>query len=247
MKILYGIQPTGIIHLGNYLGGLRKAIELQKNNEVVFLIAQFHAMTACASKELLDSNSLALEDELYKLGAKEVGSQSSEATRLAYELMCRTSLSDLFRMTQYKDKKNKIKNAGFLVYPCLMAADIIISGADCVLVGEDQLQHLELTRQLCRRMKFKIPETMLSETPRIMSIKDPTKKMSKSLGDEHCIYLDEDCTRKIMKAPTNSDGIRNLEQIARGLGVEYDAADNKNSKLRLIQEINKIMYGNGNS
>ena len=128
-----------------------------------------------------------------------------------------------------------------------MAADIIISGADCVLVGEDQLQHLELTRQLCRRMKFKIPETMLSETPRIMSIKDPTKKMSKSLGDEHCIYLDEDCTRKIMKAPTNSDGIRNLEQIARGLGVEYDAADNKNSKLRLIQEINKIMYGNGNS
>ena len=134
-------------------------------------------------------------------------------------------------------------NAGLLTYPCLMAADIILANPDYVIVGEDQQQHMEFYRRTCKRLGIKkVAKTLLTETPRIMSIKDPTRKMSKSAGDEHCLYLgDHEANhKKIMKAPTTPAGIKNLKKIAKGLGIEYDPKKNKESKERLIKALEEI-------
>lgn len=236
MNYLYGIQPTGRIHIGNYLGGLKMAIE----KEAVILIAQYHAMT---TREV---DQWDMYKELYEqlaglLPASKFTAQSHENLYVAWKIMCKTPMSDLKRMTQFKDKGEG--NAGLLTYPCLMAADIILSGADVVIVGEDQLQHMEFYRRTCKRLGIKkIAKTLLTETPRIMSIKDPTKKMSKSLGNEHCLYLgDHEANRKkIMKAPTTPAGIKNLKLIAKGLGIEYDEKANRESKERLIKSLEKL-------
>lgn len=230
MKYLYGIQPTGRIHIGNYLGGLRLAIE----KEADILVAHYHAMTSINKEcvEFLDT--LFTLYPSYRL-------QDSNAPELAWEIQCLTPMSDLKRMTQFKDKGER--NVGLFTYPCLMAADIILSDADVVIVGEDQLQHMEFYRRTCKRLGIKkIAKTLLTETPRIMSIKDPTKKMSKSLGDEHCLYLgDHEANRKkILKASTTPDGIKNLKLIAQGLGIEYDAKNNKQSKERLADALNSL-------
>lgn len=235
MNYLYGIQPTGRIHIGNYLGGLKLAIE--KKAEI--LIAQLHAWTTTDTKQvrILGGN---IEKQLIALGAK-VAYQDNVNVRSAWEIQCKTPMSDLKRMTQFKDKGEG--NVGLFTYPCLMAADIILSGADVVIVGEDQLQHMEFYRRTCKRLGIKkIAKTLLTETPRIMSIKDPTKKMSKSLGDEHCLYLgDNEANRKkIMKAPTTPAGIKNLKLIAKGLGIEYNEKANRESKERLIKSLEKL-------
>jgi tryptophanyl-tRNA synthetase len=125
-----------------------------------------------------------------------------------------------------------------------MAADIIVHSPDYVLVGDDQRQHMELYKKLAERYGVeKIAEPIYSETPRIMSIKDPTKKMSKSLGDANCIYIDDDAEtieKKIAKAPTTTEGIENLKQIAKGLGwhagiiAESDMASSKRKLAQII-------------
>lgn len=234
MKYLFGIQPTGKIHIGNYLGGIKDALELQKENEVEFMIAQFHALTTLDMEGLTN-----IRTELEKLGAKKITTQHLNNLELMWIIQCKTPVSELQKMTQWKSKGKG--NAGLLTYPCLMAADIILSGCDIVLIGEDQLQHFEFYRDTCKRLGLKPCFYKLSETPRIMSIKDPTKKMSKSLGDEHCLYLFEDNTKKIMKAPTTPDGIKNLKLIANGFGIEYDETNNKSSKEELI---NKLTFVN---
>lgn len=225
MKYLYGIQPTGRIHIGNYLGGLKLAIE--KGAEI--LIADYHAMTTKKYESLVP--------QLEALGADYYW-QTHDALYTAWEIQCLTPVSDLERMTQWKDKGKG--NAGLLTYPCLMAADIILSGADVVIVGENQLQHMEFYRRTCKRLGIKkVAETLLTKTPRIMSIKDPTKKMSKSLGDEHCLYLgDKEANRKkVMKAPTTPAGLKNLKQIADGLNVKFDPNNMKDTKERIIESL----------
>lgn len=211
MQYLYGIQPTGKIHLGNYLGGLKMAIDKKAH----IMIADYHSMTTG------EYNIQKFYDNLRKIGCRFITIQDKKAPELAWEIQCKTPMSDLKKMTQFKDKGEA--NVGLFTYPCLMAADIILSGVDAVIVGEDQLQHMEFYRKTCRRMGIKkIAKTILTDTPRIMSIKDPTKKMSKSLGDEHCLYIGEDNSKKIMKAPTTPEGLENLKQIARAIGAEYD-------------------------
>lgn len=233
MKLLYGIQPTGRIHLGNYLGGLRYAIE----NKADVLVATYHAYTTQFQKYKEDRDFL---DIFNKLKANWF-IQRKESMELAWKIQCVTPMSDLKRMTQFKDKGEG--NVGLFTYPCLMAADIILSEADAVIVGEDQLQHMEFYRRTCKRLGIgKVAETILTDTPRIMSIKDPTRKMSKSAGDEHCLYLfdDDENRRKIMKAPTTLEGIENLRNIAHGFGVAFDETNMKETKERIIEAITKI-------
>lgn len=232
MKYLYGIQPTGRIHIGNYLGGLKLAIE----KEATILIAQFHALTTLKQSEANEFASIMANIAVHTGGMPQF--QTGLSAQLAWEIQCKTPMSDLKRMTQFKDKGEG--NVGLFTYPCLMAADIILSGADVVIVGEDQLQHMEFYRRTCKRLGIaKIAKTLLTETPRIMSIKDPTKKMSKSLGDAHCLYLgDHEANRKkVRKAPTTKEGISNLREIAKGLGVEFDESNMKESKDGIINAL----------
>lgn len=252
VKYLYGIQPTGRIHLGNYLGGLKLAIE----KGAFVMIADLHAWTKRLSSPVVidrgDGSSISVsaskeqekefefEEFLKSIGAKTYR-QEELSPILSWKIQCVTPTSDLERMTQWKDKGKG--NTGLLTYPCLMAADIILSGCDVVIVGEDQLQHMEFYRRTCKRIGIKkVAKTLLTETPRIMSIKDPTKKMSKSLGDAHCLYLgDHEANRKkIMKAPTTTDGIKNLKQVAKGLGIKYDEKNNKESKELIIKALSEI-------
>lgn len=236
-KILFGIQPTGRIHLGNYLGGIKKAIELQDNNDVEFLIAQYHSLTT-QDEENNAINSSIIGYQLMILGAKYINYQTEENTKLAWEIMCKTPVSHLKKMTQWKDKGKG--NTGLLTYPCLMAADIILSECEEVIVGEDQTQHFEFYREVCKKMYFKPAKMITTETPRIMSLKDPNKKMSKSLGDEHCIYIGEDNKEKILKANTNDAGITNIKKISEALGIKFDENNCKESKIKLNKAINNI-------
>ncbi|NTW30639.1 MAG: hypothetical protein HGA33_05140 [Candidatus Moranbacteria bacterium] len=234
MKLLYGIQPTGRIHIGNYLGGLRYAIE----QGATVMVATYHAMTTQENPTFYP-----FADDVMKIGVtwSKVVEQSMDSLHLSWKIQCVTPISDLKRMTQFKEKGEG--NVGLFTYPCLMAADIILSGADGVIVGEDQVQHMEFYRRTCKRLGIeKVAETILTDTPRIMSIKDPTRKMSKSAGDEHCLYLfdHEENRRKIMKAPTTPEGIENLRKIADGLGVIFDSDQLKETKERIADAIESI-------
>lgn len=233
MKYLYGIQPTGRIHIGNYLGGLKLAIE----KGATILFAQYHSLTTQEKKDV-EKNWYDMGLQLKNIGADKFIWQTPDNTRVAWEIQCKTPMSDLKKMTQFKDKGEG--NVGLFTYPCLMAADIILADPDYVIIGEDQLQHMEFYRRTCKRLGIKkIAKNLLTETPRIMSIKDPTKKMSKSLGDEHCLYLGdhEENAKKVTKAPTTPEGIANLKLIAKGLGVEYDESNNKKSKELIIKAL----------
>ena len=223
MKYLIGIQPTGRLHIGNYLGCIKKGLELQNiGYEVDWLVADLHAETRLKYFEINESK---LTHELERLGVFRFFTQSKQnrILQLYWELTCITPLSELQRMTQYKDKKEQITNAGLLMYPVLMAADILYFEPDYVIVGEDQLQHIELARLLARKTGRKEPKALLTDTPRIMSLVEPSKKMSKSLGDKHVLYLfDEDYETKLKKAITTEEGIKNLQVIGDALGVERD-------------------------
>lgn len=240
MRYLFGIQPTGRIHIGNYLGGLKLAIE----KGATIMIANLHAMTSPGTGR----NILSMATELEIIGVEDICIQDNESPFLAWKIQCLTPMSDLKRMTQFKDKGEG--NVGLFTYPCLMAADIVLSCADVVIVGEDQLQHMEFYRRTCRRLGIKkIAKTLLTETPRIMSIKDPAKKMSKSLGDDHCLYIgDHEANRKkIMRAPTTLEGMKNLEIIAKGLGVKFYGANMKETKeliIKGLEDVERTIKGN---
>ena len=231
-KYLFGIQPTGRIHLGNYLGGLKKAIELQENNEVEFLIANLHALTAKTNDEISENISI-LKEELKKLGVKTVKIQENQETRLAWEIMCSTPVAEMERMTQWKDKGKG--NVGLLTYPCLMAADIILSNPDYVIVGEDQTQHMEFYRKTCKRLNIKQAQTLQTESPRIMSLTNPLKKMSKS-EEKGCLFMFDNNSKKIKKAVTTEEGRKNLENICKALGGEIKEG-NKELKDEIIKHI----------
>lgn len=233
-RMLSGIKPSGQLTLGNYIGALKEFVKYQDDYEMYVFIANLHTLTQYQDPNVLKKN---LEDTvaLYLacgLDPKKthifMQSNVMQQAQLGFILSCNTALGELNRMTQYKDKMLKGEeglSAGFYVYPTLMAADILAYQADYVPVGEDQKQHVELTRDLAIRFNhrygdtFKVPEPLIAKVgARIMSLSDPTKKMSKSDdNDKGCIYLLDDpklAYKKVMSAVTDSLGV-----------VKYDVAN----------------------
>lgn len=225
-RVFSGVQPTGNIHLGNYLGALKQFVELQEDNECIYCIVDEHAITVPQDpkelkKHILDVAALYLAVGLDpKKSIIFVQSQVSGHAELGWILTCCANTGELFRMTQFKVKSQGKESvgAGLLTYPTLMAADILLYDTDVVPVGNDQKQHIELTRDLAIRVNhhygktFVVPDgRFMKEGARIMALDDPTSKMSKSAENIHSriSLLDEPSKIKksIMKATTDSDGI----------------------------------------
>ncbi len=240
MRIFSGIQPTGKgeLHIGNYFGAIQQWVHLQEQGHTcIYCIVDYHALTSEATRpaELrqarwevaLDLLACGIDPDKSILF---VQSDVPEHTELCWILGCVTSYGDLTRMTQFKQKaaEQEFVNGGLFYYPVLQAADILLYRADHVPVGEDQLQHLELARDIARRFNFKFgtffpePQPILGKAARIMSLADPSRKMSKSAGPEHYIGLTEpedSIHRKIKTAVTDmgltpgqamSPGVENL-------------------------------------
>jgi len=222
--LISGIQPTGKIHLGNYLGALNNFVKLQNSSkyQCYFFIADLHSLTEDFKPKEKLKQILNLAADYLAIGLDPAKSvifiQSSVPahTELAIILNNFTPLGELKRMTQFKDKSETAPyniNAGLFNYPVLMAADILLYDAEYVPVGDDQLQHLELTRTLARKFNSKFgktfvePKPLLTEISRLMSLDDPSKKMSKS-RPAGCLFLDDPpkiIKEKIMKAITDSE------------------------------------------
>lgn len=231
-RMLSGIKPTGQLTLGNYIGALRNFVKYQDDYEMIVFIANLHCITeyqdpADLRRNLTDAVALYLACGLDPNKATIfLQTDVHEHAELGYIMACNTYLGELNRMTQFKDKTAKgEKNltAGLYTYPCLMAADILLYNADYVPVGEDQKQHVELTRDLANRFNNKYGDTFVVPEPvvakvgaRIMSLSDPSKKMSKSdETNKGCIYLLDDlkvARKKIMSAVTDSIGVIQLDK-----------------------------------
>lgn len=246
-NLISGIQPSGRLHIGNYLGALKNFVELQNNStyHCHFFIADLHSLTegvdpAEKKNQILDLLASFLAADINpKKSLLFIQSHIPAHTELAWILNTITSFGELARMTQFKDKSEQYKdniNVGLFTYPVLQAADIILYDAQFVPVGEDQIQHLEFARALARKCNKKFgalfiePQPLLTSAPRVMSLSDPTKKMSKS-EPQGCLFLDEtleDIEAKIMGAVTDSEsditfdphhktGIANLLTIYAGV------------------------------
>jgi tryptophanyl-tRNA synthetase len=223
-RIFSGIQPTGNIHLGNYLGALRNWVALQHEYESFFCIVNLHAITVPQDPNLLAEKTRELA-RIYlaagidpKVSTIFVQSDVSQHAELTWILNCIARMSELERMTQFKDKARRQTESvavGLFDYPVLMASDILLYQTDLVPVGEDQKQHLELTRDLAIRFNrdygdtFRIPDPYIPKVgSRIMSLSDPAKKMSKSDDDPNgCVMLLDDAEiiqRKFKRAVTDS-------------------------------------------
>ena len=216
MRIFSGIQPTGELHIGNYLGAVKQWIDLQNENDCIFCIVDLHAMTVPYDQEKLPE--LVLEKAVIYLAAGVdpekviifVQSHVKAHTELCWLLNTITPLGELYRMTQYKEKaQSKNENAGLLNYPILMAADILLYDTEIVPVGEDQKQHVELARDIARKFNSKFGETftlpkekVLKKGARIMSITEPRKKMSKSgpKGSTISLFDSPEIIRKKIKS-----------------------------------------------
>lgn len=242
-RVLSGIQPTGVFTLGNYIGAVRNWEQMQKDFECIYFVADMHAITVSIEPSQLRSRTYDCVALLLACGVDPeksilfVQSHVPEHAQLSWVLSCSTQFGELSRMTQFKDKSARHSdnvNSGLFTYPVLMAADILAYNCDLVPVGADQKQHLELTRNIAQRFNskygelFKIPEPYIPKMgARIMSLSDPTVKMSKSDPNPNgCIYILDDhdtIIRKFKRAVTDSDtevkyadgkdGINNLISI----------------------------------
>jgi len=273
-RIFSGIQPSGNLHIGNYLGAIKNWVELQEKFEAIFCVVDLHAITVPQNPEELKKKTIEVAKIYLAAGISAQGrsasgrdpekstifiqSHISEHAELAWILSTIAKISELEKMTQFKDKvqngKGRKPSAGLFNYPVLMAADILLYDTNVVPVGEDQLQHIELARTLARRFNkrfgktFTVPEPFIQkETMRIMGLDDPAKKMSKSAASEYnYISLtdnEETVRRKIKRAVTDS-------------GSEIKYADDKPALKNLIniyaslsgktfQEIEKMYQGKG--
>jgi len=262
MRVFSGIRPSGEIHLGNYLGAIKQWVALQETYECLFCIVDWHAITTPYQPKELPKyiQELVLTYLAAGVNPKKnilfVQSQIKEHAELAWLLGTVTPTGELFRMTQYKEKSQDLKekaSTGLLNYPILMAADILLYQTDFVPVGEDQAQHVELARDIARRFNhrfgqtFKLPQVQLSKTgARIMSLQNPKKKMSKS-QPKGCLGLfdtKKEIREKVMSAvtdpgkeiryePKEKPGISNLLTI-------YDLFGKKS-----LKEIEKEFSGQG--
>ncbi len=223
-KILTGLQPTGEITLGNYIGAIRQVTKYQEEYDSYIFIADLHAITIPKEPEELRNNIKKLLNLYLACGIDPkknkifIQSDNEYHCNISWMLECNTYYGELSRMTQFKDKsrKNQSFTSGLLTYPVLMAADILAYDVDYVPVGIDQKQHVELARDLADRFNkkygdtFKLPEPLITkEGTKIMDLQDPTKKMSKSSESKKgVIYLLDDLDiirKKIMSATTDSD------------------------------------------
>ncbi|MEK4565669.1 tryptophan--tRNA ligase [Alkalihalobacillus sp. FSL R5-0424] len=226
MKTVFsGIQPSGTVTLGNYLGAMKHFVDMQEDNQCYFCIVDQHAITQPQERLKLRENirSLAALYVAVGLDPKKavlfVQSEVPAHAQLGWMMQCVSYIGELERMTQFKDKSSgkEAVSASLLTYPPLMAADILLYGTNVVPVGEDQKQHLELTRNLAERFNkkynaiFTVPEVKIpKEGARIMSLTDPTSKMSKSNPNpkSYISILDEPQTirKKIKSAVTDTEG-----------------------------------------
>jgi len=231
MRTLSGIQPTGSIHIGGYLGAIKQWAELQNKGECIVFIADLHALTTPQDPKTFSQKTLETAVELLSSGIDPekciifVQSQVKEHAELAWILNTITPIGELERMIQYKEKSKQFKdsvNVGLLDYPVLQAADILLYQVDSVPVGKDQSQHLELTKTIAKKFNqkygetLKVPEALVLDMGgKIMALNDPKKKMSKS-SPETCLFLFDEpevIEKKIMTAVTDA-----------GKTVEYDTA-----------------------
>ena len=229
-RVFSGVQPTGNIHLGNYLGALKQFVELQDDHECIYCIVDEHAITVPQDPKELREHILDVAALYLAVGVDPkksivfVQSDVSGHAELGWVLCCNSSTGELSRMTQFKDKSKNKESAptGLFTYPVLMAADILLYDTDVVPVGNDQKQHIELCRDLAIRINnkykktFVVPEgRFMKAGARVMALDDPTKKMSKSAENIHSriSLLDEPSKIKksIMKATTDSEGIVKFE------------------------------------
>lgn len=242
--ILSGIQATGKLTLGNYLGAIDNWVKMQEEYDCYYMIANLHSLTVRNNPEELKNNTLKILATYIAAGLDPekntifIQSQVKEHAELGWILDCYTYMGELSRMTQFKDKSAKHAdniNAGLFTYPALMAADILLYQADLVPVGEDQRQHLEITRDLAERFNklygktFVVPDAYVRKSSaRIMGLQNPTSKMSKSatnlndvifLEDEPEVILKKfkkavtDSENKVKFDPENKPGVSNLMQI----------------------------------
>lgn len=265
-RALSGIQPTADSYqIGNYLGALRYWLEMQDSHECFYMIADMHALTVSPSPEEMHHRTLSSFAQLIALGLDTdkstlfVQSQVSQHAELMWVLSCLTGFGEAGRMTQFKDKSQKAgsdsTNVGLFTYPILQAADILIYGADAVPVGEDQRQHLELTRDLAQRFNSRYKQTfvvpkpfIVKDTAKITDLQEPTAKMSKSLP-AGCVFLLEplktiekkiksavtDSETEIRFDPENKPGVSNLLTILSAFsGKSID---------QHVQELQGQMYG----
>ena len=262
--ILSGIQATGKLTLGNYLGAIDNWVKMQEEYDCYYMIANLHSLTVRNDPETLRNNTLKILAIYVAAGLDPekntifIQSHVKEHAELGWILDCYTYMGELSRMTQFKDKSAKHAdniNAGLFTYPALMAADILLYQADLVPVGADQMQHLEITRDLAERFNklygetFVIPEGYVRKSSaRIMGLQDPTSKMSKSATNPNDVIFLEDEPEVIMKKfkkavtdsenvvrfdPENKPGVSNLMQI-------YSSITSKT-----MEEIEKEFEGSG--
>ncbi len=243
--LISGIQSSGKLHIGNYISALKNFVYLQNSGryQCYFFIADLHSLTSDFSpsekyKQIMD---IALSFLAAGIDPKKstifIQSQIPEHSELTWILNTIAPFGELKRMVQFKDKASRQDdvNVGLFDYPVLQAADILLYDAEIVPVGEDQVQHLELTRTLARKFNSKFkkifiePKELLTETPKIMSLSDPSKKMSKSVP-ETCVFLDDspeairekikrattDSGREVTYHPETKPGIANLIRIYQG-------------------------------
>ncbi len=279
MRIFSGVRPTGDVHIGNYLGAIKQWVKLQEKNECIFCIVDLHAITTPYKKEQLQKNILETTVTYLAAGLNPeksiifVQSQIKEHSELAWLLGTIIPVGELQRMTQFKEKTKKhpkYVNAGLLNYPVLMAADILLYQTQLVPVGKDQQQHVELTRTIARRFNqqfgktFKLPQTLLSKTgAKIMSLQNPTKKMSKTGNPRGCIGLFDkpgiikskvmaavtDTGKEIVYNPQKKPGISNLltiyslfsEKPIKQLETEFKDQDYVDFKESLVKVLIKSL------
>ncbi len=262
--IFSGIQPTGNLHIGNYLGAVKNWVELQNSGQYdcYFCIVDYHSLTGDMTPGRRREQTLRTAAELLAAGIDPrkstffVQSHVPEHAELGWIFSTVTPVTELERMTQFKDKSErqaKNINTGLFTYPVLQAADILLYHGTLVPVGQDQIQHVELTRDIARwfnnRYEPYFPETkhLLTETPKVMSLIDPEKKMSKSLGEGHVIELADDpetIEKKLKKAVTatiggvQAPGVTNLLGLLKEFG---DAALHAN--FAAAEKDGSIRYG----
>ncbi|MEG0585611.1 MAG: tryptophan--tRNA ligase [Christensenellaceae bacterium] len=264
-KTIYsGIQPSGNLTLGNYLGAVKNWVDLQDEYNCYYCVADLHAITVRQNPAELRKRTLDVLSILIAAGIDPkkniiyMQSHVSAHAELAWILDCFTYMGELSRMTQFKEKSAKVENinSGLFTYPALMAADILLYQTDLVPVGVDQKQHLELTRDVALRFNniygdvFTIPEPYIPKTgAKIMSLQEPEKKMSKSDDNENAYIalLDspEVITRKIKKAMTDSEGVIRFTEEKQGVSnlLTIYSAINKKTIQECEKEFEEQNYG----
>ncbi len=244
--ILSCIQPTGEMHLGNYFGAVKNWVDLQSEYDCIYGIVDYHAITMPYDIKKMRTNTWDLVMDLVAVGIKPdnlfIQSLIPEHTELCWIFNCFCSYGQLTRMTQFKDKSQDVESAssdtfisaGLLDYPVLQAADILIYKADCVPVGKDQEQHLELSRDIAQRFNYSVgkeyfilPKTLFTKTPKIRSTADPERKMSKSAGEKHFIgmFSDESRIRKQIRSAVTDTGSDHSEDLSPGVKNLFEILD----------------------